>query len=127
MAAMLAKAPAIVDSEEAEVLACRRVFEFAVDAGFEELVIEGDNATDMKSITSLKALRSRMGNIYANIHLLATGGRCQSFSCVKRNANTVAHSLARYARLIDEDIFLMEESPPLALEALYLDSISLNE
>ena len=127
MAAMSAKGLAIVDGEEAKVLTCQRALEFAVDAGFKELVIEGDNATDMKSITSLKALRSRMGNIYTDIRLLATGSRCQSFSCVKRNANIVAHSLARYARLIDEDIFLMEESPPLALEALYLDSISLNE
>lgn len=90
-------------------------------------MIEGDNAMVMKSITSLRALRYRLVNIYADIRLLVAGSRCQSFSCVKRNANTVAHSLARYARLIDEDIFWMKESPPLALEALYLDSISLNE
>ena len=98
-----------------------------MDVGFEELVIEGDNATGMKSITSLRALQSIMGNIYADIRFLAAGSRCRSFSCVKHNANTVAHFLARYARLIDEDIFWMEESPPLAHESLYLDSISLNE
>ena len=125
--AISAKGPTIVDSEEAEVLAFRRALEFTVDAGFEELVIEGDNATGMKSITSLRALQSIMGNIYADIRFLAAGSRCRSFSCDKHNANTVAHFLARYARLIDEDIFWMEESPPLAHESLYLDSISLNE
>jgi len=44
----------------------------------------------------------------------------------KTYCNTVAHSLARFARLIDEDIIWMEESPPPAIDALYLDSISLN-
>ena len=112
MAAMSAKGPTIADSEEAELLTCRRVLEFTMDVGFEELVIEGDNATVLKSISLLRALRARLGNIYADIRLLATGSRCQSFGCVKRTANTIAHSLARHARLIDEDIFWMEESPP---------------
>ena len=126
MAALSAKGPAVSDSEEAEALACRIALEFAVDAGFEELVVEGDNATVMKSISSLRALRSRLGNVYADIHCLAVGSRCLSFGSVKRTANTVAHSLARFARLIDENIVWMEESPPPAIDALYLDSISLN-
>lgn len=54
MVAMSFKGPAIVDSEEAEVLACWRALEFAVDASFAELVLEGDNATVMKSIVSLR-------------------------------------------------------------------------
>ena len=126
MAALSAKGPVVSDSEEAEALACRRALEFAVDARFEELVVEGDNAMVMKSISSLRALRSKLGNVYADIQWLATGSRCLSFGCVKRTANTVAHSLARFARLIDEDTVWMEESPPPAIDALYLDSISLN-
>ena len=66
-------------------------------------------------------------SIYADIHWLATGSRCLSFWCVKRTVNTVAHSFSRFARLIDEDIIWMEESPSPAIDALYLDSISLNE
>lgn len=124
---MSAKGLGVMDSEEAEVLACQRALEFAMDAGFEELVIEGDNSTVINSIASLRALQSRLGNIYGDIRLLAAGSRCMSFSCVKREANSVAHSLARYARSIDKDIFSMEESPPPAIEALYLDSLSLNE
>ena len=127
MATLSAKGPAVGDSEEAEVLACRRALEFTVDARFEELVIEGDNATVMKSISSLRALRTRLGNIYADIQLSAASSRCLLFDCVKCSANSVAHSLAHYARWIDEDIIWMEESPSLAIEALYLDSLSLNE
>ena len=52
MAAISARGPPVVDSEEAEVLACRRAVEFAVEAGFRELIIEGDNATVMKTIMS---------------------------------------------------------------------------
>ena len=39
---MSAKGPPVEDSEKAEILACRRAVEFAIDAGFSELVIEGD-------------------------------------------------------------------------------------
>lgn len=41
---MSAKGPHVQDSVEAEVLACRRAPEFAIDIGFFELMIEGDNA-----------------------------------------------------------------------------------
>ena len=127
MAAMSAKGPEVMDSEEAEVLACRRALEFAVDAGFEGLMVEGDNSTVIRCISSLRALRSWLGNIYADIHVLAAGSRCKSFSFFKHDANSAAHSLARYAKSIVEDIFWMEETPPPAREALYLDSMFLNE
>ena len=52
MIAISSKGPAVTDSEEVEVLACRKALEFAVDAGFSELVIEGDNISVMKSIAS---------------------------------------------------------------------------
>nr|XP_023894814.1 uncharacterized protein LOC112006735 [Quercus suber] len=42
---------------------------------------------------------------------------------VKRDANGVAHSLARFVKTIVEDIFWLEDSPPPALEALYVDSL----
>ena len=45
MAAMAAKSPEVFCSEEAELLACRKAIEFAVDTGFSELVIEGDNSS----------------------------------------------------------------------------------
>ena len=48
-------------------------------------------------------------------------------SCVCQNANSVAHSLDRYARQVDDDFVWIEESPPSTLEALYLDSLSINE
>ena len=40
------------DSEEAKVLACRKALEFAVDAGFVELLVEGDNTSVMRNISN---------------------------------------------------------------------------
>ena len=37
-------------SEEAELLACKKTVEFANDAGFSELVIEGDSSNVMRRI-----------------------------------------------------------------------------
>ena len=54
MAAMSAKGPAVNNSEEAEMLACRKSIEFVMDAGFSELVIEGDNANVIRAISSLE-------------------------------------------------------------------------
>ncbi|KAK9997946.1 hypothetical protein SO802_017549 [Lithocarpus litseifolius] len=52
MAAMTASGPKVSSSEEAELLACRRSMEFAVDAGFTKLIIEGDNVNVMQAISS---------------------------------------------------------------------------
>ena len=54
MAALSSKGHAMVDSEEAEVVACRKALEFVVDAGFSELIVEGDNINVMNSIKLLQ-------------------------------------------------------------------------
>ncbi|KAK9991446.1 hypothetical protein SO802_026431 [Lithocarpus litseifolius] len=52
MAAMAAKGPPVSSSEEAETLVCRKALEFAVDVGFSELVVEGDNVNVMRAVSS---------------------------------------------------------------------------
>ena len=52
MAAMSAYGPTVQTSDEAELLACRRALEFAVDAGFSRLIIEGDNSNVIHAISS---------------------------------------------------------------------------
>ena len=44
--------PAVTDSEEVEILACRQALEFAIEAGFSDLIVEGDNSNVMRSIVS---------------------------------------------------------------------------
>ena len=54
MAALAAKGPEVFCSEEARLLTCRKAIEFVVDAGFSELVIEGDYSSAMKAILALR-------------------------------------------------------------------------
>ncbi|KAL0010118.1 hypothetical protein SO802_005226 [Lithocarpus litseifolius] len=114
------------DSEELKVMACRKALEFAIDAGFMEVILEGDNALVMKTVSQAQPNFSRLGLIYEDIWCLAIGFKAISVSCVRRSANSVAYALARFARLFDNEIVWMEEDHPPAMDALYLDSSLLN-
>ena len=57
---------------------------------------------------------------------MAVGFRSISINCVRHTANGVAHALAGFTRLIDDDIFWLEEDPPPVVDALYLDANALN-
>ena len=125
MATLSSKGLAVTNSEKAEVLACRQAMEFALDAGFSNLIMEGDNSNVMQSIVSAQTDWSCLGNLYDDICCLAGRLRHVEFRGIRRTANGVAHSLARFARNLSEDIFWLEDSPPPALEASYLDSIAI--
>ena len=43
MATLSAKSGVVRDSEEVEVMACRKALEFAINAGFTEVILEGDS------------------------------------------------------------------------------------
>ena len=122
MASISARGPPVIDSEEAEILACRKALEFAVNAEFRDLIVEGDNKVVMTSITNTHTTSSRLGHLYGDVNCIAAGIGNLTVSCVPRTANTVAHALARYARSIEDEMVWLEESPPPALEALYFDS-----
>ncbi|XP_075659232.1 uncharacterized protein LOC142629133 [Castanea sativa] len=102
MAALSAKGPLVYGNEKVEVLACRKALEFAIDAGFSELAPDGDNASVMNSISFSQKF---------------------TVSTVKWSANSAAHSLARFARDVSDEVVWLEEPPPLILEALYFDSV----
>ena len=126
MAALAAKGGVVQDSEEVEAMACHKALEFAIDTSFMEIILEGDNALVMKTVSQAQPNLSRLGLIYEDIWCLTVGFRSISTNCVRCSANSVAHALARSARLIDDEILWMEEDPPLVVDALYLDSSLLN-
>ncbi|KAL0010086.1 hypothetical protein SO802_005194 [Lithocarpus litseifolius] len=119
MAALSAMGPSVSCSEDAETMACRKAVEFAVDAGFSELMIEGKSVNVMKAISSSILDLSVVGNVVADIQWIIRGLRRVSFNWVKRDCNRVAHVLAIYARNLNEDMYWMEDAPPVALEAMY--------
>ena len=127
MAAMLVRGPQVGESVVAEIIACRRALEFAGEAGFTDLVVEGDNLSVMKSLAASETDHSWLGHIIQDIKGLTRSFRNVSFSYVRRAANSVAHGLARYAKNIHEDMYWMEENPPPVLEALCYDFSQLNQ
>ena len=62
-----------------------------------------------------------------DIKHLILGRQFVGFSCVKREGNMVAHSLARFARNIVEDLYWMEDESPPAVDALLHDHLHINE
>ena len=121
MAALSTRGEVVADSEEAEVRACQKAMEFAIDVRFLELITEGDNSMVMSTISSNNPNWPRLGVIYDDIGCLAASLRYVSFNCIRRNANSVAHSLAWYATGLVEEVVWLEDSSPPARDALYFD------
>ena len=76
----------------------------------------------MKTVAQAQPNLAQLGFIYEDIWCLPSGFRSFSVNCVRCNANGVAHMLARFARLSDNETVWLEEDPPLVVDALYLDS-----
>ena len=126
MAAMIAAGPKVKSSDEAGLLACRRSMEFAVDAGFTKLIIEGDNVNVMQAISSLHINCSLLGYVVDDIRHLIHCLEWVRVSFTRRGGNKVAHALAQHARnSLDNDVYWMEDSPPPAVEALIQDVLLL--
>ena len=87
MAAMTANGLKVNTSEEVELLACRRALEFAVDAGFSRLIIEGDNSNVIQAISSPLENSSLFGNVVNDIRHLVWGLQWARVCCVRRGAN----------------------------------------
>ena len=122
MAAMTAKGPAVQDSDKAELLACRKALEFAIDAGFTVLIVEGDSVNATRCIASGKDNQSALGHVVGDIRHLMGAVEWSSVSCTKGNGNTVAHVLARYAQHVNSDLFWMEEVPSIAFDSVNSDA-----
>ena len=114
-------------SEKAEVMVCRRAIEFSKDAGFSRLIIEGDNLNVMRALSNPVKKRSLLGHIYDDIKCNLRGMQVLSFNWIKRGRNMVAHSLAKHARNLLEDLYWIEDTPPPTTDALYYDSLHINE
>lgn len=96
-----------------------------MECGFIELVIEGDNQSVMSALSLRRGLSSRLGHILQDMVCMINSLRWSQVLFVKRSANTMAHALARYAKDILDEVVWIEDSPPLAVEALCFDSNSI--
>ncbi|XP_075663123.1 uncharacterized protein LOC142632637 [Castanea sativa] len=119
---------AIIRDEHGQVMAAMTASGPPVrsNAGFNKLIIEGDNVNVMQAISSTKIDCSLLGYVVDDIRHLVYCLEWASFSTTRRDGNKVAHVLAQHARnSIDNDVYWMEDSPPPAVEALAYDVLLL--
>ena len=58
-----------------------------MDAGFSELVIEGDNSSAMTTISTMKIDQSLLGNVVGDIQYLIRNLLCVRIDCVRREGS----------------------------------------
>ena len=105
MAGMSVKGPYVNSSEKAKVLACRRVVEFSREVGFSWVIIEGDCLNVMRALSISTENSSLLGHIYEDIKFHLRGMQVLSINWVKNGGNMVAHTLAKHARNLINDLY----------------------
>ena len=64
-----------------------------------------------------------LGNVVGDIHHLVRNLQWVRIECTRRGGIArVAHELAHFARNISQDLYWMEDVPPIVREALYQDA-----
>lgn len=78
-----------------EDLATRRVLEFALELGFDMVILEGDCEILIKALQSMKQSLAQVGHIAKDAQHLAPLFTTSNFVHILRTCNSIAHSLAR--------------------------------
>ena len=70
----------------------------------------------------MKIDQSLVGNVIGDIQHLIHNLLWVRIDCVRRRGNRVAHVLAQFARNTSEDMYWMEDVPPIVREVLFQDA-----
>jgi hypothetical protein len=100
-----------VDAKTTESLAALEAVLFAREAGFLDAIFEGDAAHVIVEINSNPPYLSRSGHILENIDVERQSLHTCSFNFVYREANRVAHCLAKEVSSTMNDLCLLEDTP----------------
>uniref|UniRef100_A0A2N9IMR2 Reverse transcriptase domain-containing protein n=1 Tax=Fagus sylvatica TaxID=28930 RepID=A0A2N9IMR2_FAGSY len=107
-----------------EALACKRAVRFASEIGITEGEFEGDSITIMQALNNKDHSNATFGNIIADVEFLSSKMSQIHFHHVKRQGNSIAHALARYARHSAKLEVWMEAVPPTLEHLLSKDFTS---
>ena len=110
MASLSQRIPLPTSIIEVKALAARRAMEFALELGFDNVILEGDSEVLVKTIKDGRNTLAHYGNLIADILFLTSHFSRVQFSFV-RQCNRLAHSLARRASIIQQMSVWMEEVP----------------
>lgn len=81
---------------------------------FLDILFEGDCLQVIKAMNNRKIIDDELSPIVFNISIMVQQARGWKFHCVNREANRVAHVLAKFACRLTSQRIWMEEYPPRA-------------
>ena len=122
MAAFTQTIPLPILVETVEVLAARSALVLANELSLNQVQLEGDSEIIINALSKGGKDSSSFGHILLDIKLLSSAFQCVSFSHSRRQANKVAHCLARSACKFSPYQVWMEEIP-LDAEFVYFADI----
>ena len=127
MASLAQQIPLPPSVIEVETLAARRALEFALELGFERIILEGDSESLDKALKMECRNFTTYGHLVQDILFLNTHLSEFKTSLVRRQGNNLAHSLARKSQFLSHMSVWMEDVPPDLLSVLEADFTSLQE
>ena len=125
VAAMCKQIHAPLGPLEAELKAVEGGLQFAKQLGVSDLIIEGDSLIVSRALSQSSSVPASIDAVIMGIRSAALEFHNVYFSHVKRNANTPAHMLAKYAKGIVHRCMWMESCPSF-LELAILHDVNSN-
>ena len=110
---------------EVEALAARRGIELVVETGFRNIVLESDSQVLIIALWEDSCSLASFGHIVKNIHFIASQLSSISYTHVKRQCNTLTHSLARQPKRVSQFQVWMEDVPPDSSSVLQVNLFGL--
>ena len=126
MASLAQQVPLPPSIIEVETLAARRALEFALELGFERIILEGDSESLDKVLKTECSNFTMYRHLVQDILFLSTHLSEFKTSLVRRQGNNLAHSLARKSQYLSHMSVWMEDVPPDLLSVLEADFTSLH-
>nr|POE71500.1 hypothetical protein CFP56_34310 [Quercus suber] len=123
LAALSKKVEGVQDAEVIEALALRWAIRFATETSFDCVIIESDSLSVVKAIQDTVESICHIGHIIDDVRHLAKAMKSCEFHHKKREANQVAHTLARNAIHVDTMLAWLEEIPPCVSDVIRLDAV----
>ena len=105
-------APLPTTVAQVEALAARRAMEFALELGFNRVILEGDSEVICRELQDQSPSLALHGHILQDVKYLAGAFQSVKFSQTRRQGNNVAHALARRAIKESNLTVWMEDVPP---------------
>ena len=107
-----------------EVIAAKKALQFAKDLGLSSIVLEGDSKITIDGLMGEDSSLAEYGHLIDEAKEIAKKLVEVEFNHVQRQANNVAHNIARHARHVSKFSVWMEDVHPHLFSVIQVDLAS---